>query len=172
MAATWEEASELVVKMADDCIREHRPYLVNANIGFLFRSEPSSSKGRTIIGKAQKVTARLKPFLDLDFIIWISKPDWLRFDVEEKRALLHHELCHCEMDPDTDELSLRAHDIEEFNEVIRAHGLWFKDLIETAKAIQPHLPGLDKIQVEHKGEVVAIDPGQLAQGTLETISAG
>lgn len=172
MAVTWEEASAPLIRMADEVIREHRPYLVNANIGFLFRSEPGRSQGRPIMGKALKVGARLRVYVELDFIIWISKPDWQRFEIVRKKALLHHELCHCEMDPDTDELSIRAHDIEEFNEVIAANGLWLDDLVKTAKAIQPHLPGIDEIQREPSGEVVAIDPGQLTQGALDTIAAG
>ncbi len=138
---------------AERVIREYRPQLVNARIGFLFRSESGKSQGKSVIGKAQKVSSQMEVLLDLDFIIWISKPDWLALDTAGREALLHHEFCHCEEDTEADEWKIIAHDVEEFRSVIRAHGLWQPDLVKIARAIQPHLPGLEK-----DGKLVALKP--------------
>lgn len=157
MAATWERADHRLIEMAERVIRKYRPDLVNARIGFLFRSEASKSRGRSVIGKAEKVSAKLQALLDLDFLIWIAQPAWNALSLDHREALLHHELCHCEIDPESEECTITAHDIEEFHAVIVAHGLWRTDLEATARAIQPHLPQLGK-----KGKVVAVDPEALA----------
>jgi hypothetical protein len=102
----------------------------------------------------------MQVLLDLDFLIWISKPDWLSFQPSQRKALLHHELCHCEWDAE-EGARILGHDIEEFHEVIAAHGLWMPDLEATARAIQPHLPKL-----EGRGKVKAVDPA-----LLEPVSA-
>lgn len=159
MATEWEQADQPLIALADRVIREYRPQLVNARIGFLFRSEPGKSQGKSVIGKAQKVSSQMEILLDLDFIIWISKPDWLAFDTDGRTALLHHELCHCEEDTETDEWKIVAHDMEEFHAVIRAHGLWQPALVVAAQAIQPHLPGL-----EAEGKVTALKPELAAAG--------
>jgi len=160
MAITWEIASPDLIKMAKAVVNDYRPTLRDAMIGFLFRSEAGSKGGRSVIGKAQKVGARLRTLIDLDFIIWISEPDWGKLSKSRKAALLHHELCHCDVDVD-DKPFIVGHDIEEFNDVIREHGLWLGDLVETAKAIQPYLPALGEEPTETNGDVVAVDPGQL-----------
>lgn len=153
MAATWEKADRHLIELADRVIRKYRPELVNARIGFLFRSEDGSSQGKRVIGKAQKVPARLAALLDLDFIIWISRSTWMTLVPEKREALLHHELCHCQIDTGSEECSIVAHDVEEFNAVIEAHGFWTAEVKRTAEAMQPYIPGL-----EREGKVVAVDP--------------
>jgi len=109
-----------------------------------------------VIGHAEKVSDKLRTLLDLDFLIWLSKPTWQSLDKERQDALMHHELRHCRYDPDTRDCAIVAHDIEEFLAVIQAHGLWDLDLEHAARAIQPHLPSL-----ERRGAVVAVDPAVL-----------
>lgn len=157
MTVTWERFNKVSLDIAESCIEKYRPRLRSARIGFIFRSEGSMSGGMKVIGKASKVTDKIRPLLaeDLDFIIWISKEDWLRMDVRQKRALIHHELCHCTIDTSTETAKMLHHDIEEFWEVIETHGLWRAGLVKTAEVIQPRLPDLENV-----GGVFAIDPIQ------------
>ncbi len=156
MAVDWTQADERVIELAQRIIRENHPRLLDARIGFLFRSEPGSSKGRMVIAQAKKIPASLKAVLDLDFIIWISRPDWLKYMPEQREALIDHELCHCG-GSELDGWHIRGHDVEEFVEIIERHGLWQDDLMRTAEAIQEHLPGLE-VAREPSGKVVAVRP--------------
>lgn len=51
---------------------------------------------------------------------------WERFDDEQRRAVLHHELTHVEVDEADDQgrvpVSLRHHDVEEFGQTMRRFG--------------------------------------------------
>jgi len=157
MATTWEKADESVLKMAQEIIDKYHEPLRDALIGFLFRSEPGMSNGRTVMGMAKKVSEANKILLELDFIIWLSRPDWQGFEPSQRRALLDHELCHCAGDI-YDGWKIRGHDVEEFAQIIERHGLWLYDLQRAALAIQPHLPSLDKLTRKIGGSLRLIDP--------------
>lgn len=165
MPATWEKAEQQVVKMAQEVIREHHTHLLDAQIGFLFRSEPGTSKGRKIKGKAKKISDRMKTYLELDFMIWISEPDWRAYEPSQRRALLDHLLCHCQ-GTEWDGWKVVGPEIATFAAVIRRHGLWDSTLYQVGKAIQQHLPGLEG-EREPKGGVSALDPeSEELQGEL------
>jgi hypothetical protein len=130
-------------------IKQHHKHLVSRRVDFVFReafdSEESprtiTSKGRNLYGKAKLVTG-LNSFLATDensdvgpfFVIVISKCFWDTASQEFKHALIDHELCHCEYDSDTDRYSLREHDVAEFTEIVRRHGLWHHDVEVFVKA--------------------------------------
>lgn len=166
MAIEWSQAGPEVLKVAERVIRDHHTNLLEAKIGFLMRSEDGASNGKRVIGKAAKFPVKLRPYVELDFLIWLSRPTWLELDVAGREALVDHELCHLEYDPDTLEAGLKAHDVEEFVEIIERHGLWRFDLERTAEAIQPFLPELEAKRSEHRGSVVAVDPGLVESVTV------
>jgi Putative phage metallopeptidase len=136
----WAEASQSVVDYAQEIIRKYHPMLEQAKIGFLFRIEAQITNGKRIIGKAQKVTPRLKPFMDFDFVIWVAQDEWERAPEARRRALIDHELCHCILG--NNGWTIRPHDFEEFNEIIDRHGFWTHDLLHVQEAArQEQLPG-------------------------------
>ncbi len=49
-------------------------------------------------------------------------------DEEQRRALLDHELLHCDYDPETETASIAAHDFEGFVKELERHGAWQADL--------------------------------------------
>lgn len=139
---TYRRADE-VARMGADLIAEHHHHLVDngdVRIEYLFCDPPPKSKGETVWGRARKVTgigawlAAEEPPDDNDhhdpepfFIIEIAEAVWNVLDHAGRKALLDHELCHLEVTIDDDgdaKLSLAAHDVEEFEQVIRRHGLW------------------------------------------------
>lgn len=69
MAVTFQEADALLVDMAQDLIKQHHPWLKDARIGFMYRSEASGKGRHKTIGHARKVTEEMQVFLDFDFII-------------------------------------------------------------------------------------------------------
>lgn len=140
----------IVEPIAEELIAECHPHLKEANILYLFTNQKRKRCDKVVLGTAQKLSA-LQRYLsgangatECDFIILFGRREWADLDDAQRRALVDHELCHCvrvKYDDDGDPVwGLRAHDVEEFREVIERHGLWKSDLKEFAPALQMKLP--------------------------------
>jgi predicted metallopeptidase len=128
-----------VAKIADSLIESDHQELAPARIDYVFRSKASRSRGHVVLGKARKITG-LSAFLagngnDPFFVVEIALDEWVMLDEDGKRALVDHELCHLNMD-DEGGLDLRGHDLEEFEAIVRRHGLWREPLQSFAVAVQ------------------------------------
>lgn len=158
---SWEEASQEVINMAEELIAKYHPVLGKyARVGFVFRSEAQVSNGRAVLGKASKVSEKLKTLLELDFLIWIAKKEFEAMEDERKRALIDHELSHCSI---TDgDFRMRHHDVEEFHAIIERYGLWTDDLQRTKAAI-------DKAEQLHFDELARGLVKALDGATLEKV---
>jgi hypothetical protein len=156
----WAEADDSVIDMAGELVRKYHPWLRTARIGFLFRKEAPLAKGRYRLGQAQKVTDKLKAFMDYDFVIWVAKDQWDGLTTERRYALLDHELCHCVWGDNG--WTMRPHEIEEFSEIIERWGFWTHALLKVQELAgrQTTLPGM-----EQTGRLDAVKPGQF--GLLE-----
>jgi len=108
----WSEAPQSVITIAQELIAKYHPELQSCNIGFLFRDTNGKSRGKPVMSHSQKVPASLKPYLDYDFIVWVSEEAWKELLTGQQTALIDHELCHCTTDGD-DVPTLRGHDVEE-----------------------------------------------------------
>lgn len=148
----FRRADEEVVDLVTEVREKWHRGLEFARIGVLMRNEAPVTKGRVTLGKAKKTTdeERLLSREELDFIVWFAADQWETLTDEQKTALVDHELCHCRFLNGSAEI--RPHDVEEFDAVIRRHGLWWPDAERTIEAIQPHFGFLNG------GGVEAIDP--------------
>lgn len=157
MATEWSKVPDDVLRLAKEIIREHHSELSEFTIGFIFRSEASTSAGKMVLGQASKITGKYLPFVDLDGLVWLAGDVWPGLSMNQKRALIDHELCHFEVDPEGN-LKMRGHDIEEFRVIIERYGLWKEDLIDFAPAViqatQGRLAGFER---NGRG-VVAVEP--------------
>ena len=151
----WTKASPAVLEMAERLINKSHHHLRGARMGFTFRDKAGKSQGKMVLGKAIKVSKSLEPYIELDFLVWLSEEDWHRSDQALREALLDHELCHCGGDGD-EGYKIRPHDVEEFIEIIKRHGAWTIPLAKIRDELQERLPGLE-IEVNN-GSVVAVDP--------------
>lgn len=149
MAVTFRPAPA-VERIADKLIRNHHTDLTDVEIRYVFRSEAAKQNGKTILGKARKVSG-LSAYLaqpepgetpsgDADlFVIEIAEPEWADLTDAQRVALVDHELCHCttSFDEDTETLKLKTvpHDLEEFRAVVERHGLWRPDVEDFAHTI-------------------------------------
>lgn len=119
--------------------------LVNAPIVYVFRDEASTTRGRTVLGKARKIsglnawlshpelTPRPGSFSEPGeyFVIEIAHDCWERLDDAQRVALVDHELSHCAVGYTEDgrmQLAMRHHDVEEFLGVLDRNGLWKEDV--------------------------------------------
>jgi len=141
----WTEASPSVLHYAENLIRNFHPHLNDARICFVFRSEAQKQGERMILGQAAKVPAKFMPYLEYDFIIWLSERDYISMDDLSREALIDHELCHCSGNQWLG-WKIRPHDIQEFSDVIQRHGCWAPDVRLAKSALNQYemqtLPGL------------------------------
>lgn len=147
----FEEAPD-VRAVAVDLIHKHHPHLVDAKdlIGFYFRYGNSDWAG-----KAKKCTAFERHMTGQQLFVFINEGAWNALKYDQRAALVDHELCHFSRslhkefddeqqkwvdawDPadDPDSWSIRDHDVEEFSDVIRRHGLWEQGIEQFAVAVR------------------------------------
>jgi len=164
--ATYTEAPQSVIHLAEQIINQHHHNLLEAKIAFVMRDEAPKSNGRSVAAQAQKVTALNQALIDYDFLIWIAEDRWDKLSEDQKEALIDHELCHCWGWPGM--WKMRHHDIEEFQEIIERHGMWREELVHMANAVKQLRMPFDNTEVtlEHNGKVVTISGellGKIAQ---------
>lgn len=147
--------AEEVRKIAQPIVADHHRHLVNTRIEFLFSYNTPTSGGQEVWAKSRKISG-LSAFLASEdeypkawvekeaneagasgedapgypgpfFVMVVASPIWHDLTLEQKHALVDHELCHMEKDEDSGKLATRGHFIEEFPEVLKRHGLWSRE---------------------------------------------
>jgi hypothetical protein len=143
-----------VRRIAEKLIGQYHPHLHGCRVEYLFVNkydkdgvrQPVESKGKQRWGQAVKVSGR-NAYLasaekntgdpaDLEFfVVEICAYAWQFLDEKQKEALVDHELCHLALDEDKGKgtPTMRPHDVEEFSEIVKRHGLWRPDLEQMVK---------------------------------------
>ena len=134
-----------VIKEAERIRAANHNELEDAEIAYVFIPKGPKTGGRVRLGKAHKESATHQLLSEMDFVIYLSKDMWDTLGPEQRMALLDHELCHCapKLDAKTGERvgwRTKAHDVEEFAEIIERHGLWKPDLRRFAETSVRQLP--------------------------------
>ncbi len=157
----WTEVSTEVLKIAQELIREYHPSLIEARVAFVFRDKASKSGNKMVLGKASKISDKLKAAgLDYDFLIWLAEEEYSELLPEQRRALIDQELSHCSFVDQVPEM--RHHDIEEFKSIIARYGFWNISLLEIKPVLENALQMKLPIEVPERGAVVAVKPQMLA----------
>ena len=149
MADYWRCGQD-VTALADEIIEAHHPHLERAGILFLFRDEAATSNGKRVAGKASKMTPKENAIAGLtglktyDFKIELAFDLGQQRDETWQRALIDHELCHCDGSPE-EGYAIKAHDVEEFAQIVERHGAWNRDLdLFMARTTQLDLFGVEE----------------------------
>jgi hypothetical protein len=160
MAVTYKPADDTVREMAQEIIRKSHPGLEGVQIRFMFRSKASKRGGAVTLGSTRVISGLAAvlatPVEELQaaravqgpdympsfFVIDLAEDYWADMAEDGKKALIDHELCHCGIDPETGNLGLIDHDVQEFTAIIERHGIWKPDLAKFAKASKDALQGL------------------------------
>lgn len=120
----WPEAGQVEaiadVLMSPDGIGTHLD-LRHRSIGYFYRSSLKDN-GQPALGKGTKCGAKVRELSGYEFIIQINHEPYRHLPPHRKIRTIDHELCHLTLDEDENPDS-RAHDIEEFNEIVRRWGL-------------------------------------------------
>lgn len=151
-----------VERIANELIVKHHDHLSRTDvlIKCVFRDPPAKSRGKLVLGKARKVSGLSAYLVGLEhndrlddgephdfFVVEIAHEPWQGLTGRQRHALVDHELCHLDVELPDDEgdrkLCMRSHDLEEFEEVVKRHGLWQPKVVqfaETAKSAQLAFP--------------------------------
>jgi DNA segregation ATPase FtsK/SpoIIIE-like protein len=157
----FSEATAEVISLAEELIGKYHPNLDEARIAFVFQDEATETNGRIILGTTTKVSPKMQPFMEYDFLIVIAEDRWIASSRQAHEALIDHELCHCGGDS-LNGWKLRHHDVEEFFEVIERHGAWKSDLFKLQNIMQPGLPGIEEARPTKQGTVTTLTGQQLS----------
>lgn len=137
-------------EMLRGLIREFRHDLIDTRIALAWcTSWKPDPDGRVTIGKCRKASDLDRELMEFDFIILLSKEFWqdLKVTDAQRRALLDHELMHAAVkigengEPEEDAKGrtvyrIRKHDIEEFADTVKRHGIYRGDLDTFAAALR------------------------------------
>ncbi|HEV3341408.1 MAG TPA: putative metallopeptidase [Pirellulales bacterium] len=128
-------------RMMEELIEQFHSHLIDAKIAIAWRfGWKANTDGHVTLGQAKKGSDLDREMHDHDFVILLNHEAWNgSLNVDQKRALMDHELCHCEVskdqngEPKIDEnkrtvYRIRKHDIEEFREIVARHGCYKEDL--------------------------------------------
>jgi hypothetical protein len=159
MSARFKPAPE-AGQIAQALISQYHHHLIECDvrIEYAFVDEPTKTKGKEALATCRKVgsyaaylaTEDIEEFThkqDPFFLISVWLEGWNSLAEDQKIALIDHELCHAFAweNPETGEvkISLLPHDIEEFNVVVKRHGIWLSDVNAFALALRDRQqPGL------------------------------
>jgi predicted metallopeptidase len=143
MTVAYRRAEDSVLNLVVKIQRQHHQHLRGQRLEVVFRSEAAKDRGKVVLGKARKVTG-LNAFLahsetEPFFLIELAEDVWETLTDEAREALIDHELSHFGVainDQAETVLQINPHDLEEFNDIVRRHGLWRADLEAFAAAAQ------------------------------------
>lgn len=164
--ADYKDVPSEVLHIASDLISQFHPGLTDCNIGFVFRSEASQSGGKKVFAKTSKIPENMKPLLiqEMDILIMIAEDIWSNFSAEQRKAAIDHELYH--IDLNNSGWTIRAHDVEEFTEILNRYGLWNQDLFmastSLARAVQLQL-SITSVERTPNGAVISVDAEKFNQ---------
>jgi hypothetical protein len=125
-----------VVDVAKRVSKAHHPFLLDARIAFILRSETPRSGGRYTLGKANRVSTDLGVHID-------------------------YERSHCAWDGET--ASSKGHDVEEFTHMIARDGFWWPSSDALAMALPVALPLSQESKEPSEGTVGTIDSAKVAK---------
>lgn len=123
-APEYTLADSIYGDMASEIIQGKRPDILDAGVSVGFISSTKKkvvSKTKLILGECKKVPELYKLYCPYDFLIIIYEENCAGLTEEQRKVLIWHELLHIGID-DKGDLYLRGHDLEEFDEIIAAHG--------------------------------------------------
>lgn len=107
--------------------------------------------GRITLGQARRPTEMELAMggKNYEFIVLLNADRWELLSIDQRRALIDHELCHCAISVDEAgdrKPRIQGHDLEEFDAVVRRNGMWKKDIEHFVNA------ATGKAEAEEEGE--------------------
>lgn len=108
-------------QIGEAIVSELFPELLNVKIAWLASDKAKSTNGKIIHAECSKVTEKYDWCCPYDFTITVYEPNVSRFNEEQIKILLEHELMHIGIEGQR--MYIVPHDAEEFTEIIRKYGI-------------------------------------------------
>lgn len=124
--------------------------LREASIGYAYRKDMRKGE-KIVLATASRGGSKLEFFSGLDLLVMVNWKTWQLLSLDQRVALIDHELCHFAMEQTEHgiEYVTRGHDVEEFERIISRWGLWKPDLRAfAATAAAAHQADLFERQAE------------------------
>lgn len=168
MAQMWEPAKE-PKHIARAMIQDRYQHLSNTRIEYLYALEPIKDGKREAYAKTSLLSAKnaycywlgiarqrlmgdLEDHLDVDafppkiIVIEFCKKTWVQMNPLQRRAVVEHELLHCDTD-EHGQACLRPHDVEEFRAIVTRYGpTIFADVEQFMHAMKRQMPLLPMME--------------------------
>ena len=157
MPKTYRKADPEVYELAQELIEEYEPHLSGWTLVIVFETnedkqgfpvDPKPNKhGKVKLGNAKCYGQRERAAGCPAFLVTLLWNYWDKADDFHRRALLHHELCHCAIsetetaDDVTEEPATNPHDLEEFNKIAQLYGEWDAAVETFAGQLRFHYDG-------------------------------
>ena len=101
--------------------KELKPYKV------AYVEVPTMNKnGDPVLARIKIASAMEKHLSGKDIIMKVNGEAWPTLSDKQRLALIDHEFCHVTVDEESGNLTNVNHDLEEFADIVRRHGLWEK----------------------------------------------
>ena len=125
----YVEATQEPYDIMKEVIEENWEFekLGQANIHIIFDTKKKKDGDKYVFARVQS-TSELQRYLSADkdcpdgyhYIVYIDKNVWDNIERADKKRLVFHELCHCDVDMDKkDPYKTRPHEIEQFEAEIK-----------------------------------------------------
>ena len=124
-APAYMNGDDIYGEMLSEILYDKRADILAAGVSVgVVRSSKKKvvSRDKIVFGECKKIDEIYKIYCPYDFLIIIYEENCAEFSEEQMRILLYHELLHIGID-DKGKPYKKAHDVEEFDEIIREHGL-------------------------------------------------
>jgi len=166
------ELSNEVERIADEIIGEHLPDLDGRKISYFFivnldektgQLVPKLSKGKQVLAELDTDTGKkafriYKNNETTGAALWVYKHAWNLLTPDQRKALIHQQLCRLDFDLDSGKPSIIEYDVKEFSQIARLYGGWNADLDIFLKAAKPE-PLFEWLNdAEAKGKVKVVKP--------------
>lgn len=118
----FEDADHQTVDFVNQVINDDFINLAGAKIKVLFDQKKRTSGGKYVLGRMQKANDLIRTLTredgveeGYDYILYLDMAVWESIDDTDKKRLIRHELCHCDVDFDrSTPYGLKDHEINDF----------------------------------------------------------
>ena len=120
------------------------PELKGYAIAYIGKPKLGTRAGKSIMAKIRRASP-LESFLSgFEIVLMIDTDTWENLEIPQRTALLDHEFCHVTVELDkagNEKLVMVGHDLEEFGDVVRRHGVWLPDIGQFAQQLEMRFDG-------------------------------
>jgi hypothetical protein len=125
---------ELIEEMEElDWLRD---YVIKCS----WKAKGMSDDSKPVLGKCQAPSGLLQHYSHADWIIWIAVDNVATFNGYSMKALLYHEMLHCQLVGKLKQPGVRPHDVEMFIQEVERFGPWKGDLERASDAFASYAP--------------------------------